>query len=199
MNRFDAIIIGGGLGGLSAGAKLAKDGKKVLLIEQHKVPGGCATTFDRKGYKMEVSLHEMDGLDEMDVKGKIFEELDVLGNVEFIKVPEFYRVVNKSTDIVIPDNTSDAIKILKEEFPEEKRGINKFFKIIHSIRREVHRLPTEKWKMILLFPVFPLIYPNVVKSNNKTLGGFLDSITKNDKLKLILTANIGYYHFNCCH
>ena len=62
MNNFDVIIIGGGLGGLTAGAKLAKEGKKVCLIEQHSIPGGCATTFKRKDFIMEVGLHEMDGL-----------------------------------------------------------------------------------------------------------------------------------------
>jgi all-trans-retinol 13,14-reductase len=63
MKNYDVIIIGGGLGGLTAGAKLAKEGKKVLLIEQHYIPGGCATTFKRKDYIMEVGLHELDGFD----------------------------------------------------------------------------------------------------------------------------------------
>ena len=40
---YDAVIIGGGLGGLVAGAKLAKEGRRVLLIEQDRVVGGCAT------------------------------------------------------------------------------------------------------------------------------------------------------------
>jgi all-trans-retinol 13,14-reductase len=61
-SNFDTIIIGGGLGGLTAGATLAKFGKKVLLLEQHYIPGGCATTFKRRDYVMEVGLHELDGL-----------------------------------------------------------------------------------------------------------------------------------------
>ena len=61
--KYDVIIIGAGLGGLTAGATLAKRGKRVLLIEQHAIPGGCATTFRRKDYIVEVGLHEMDGLD----------------------------------------------------------------------------------------------------------------------------------------
>jgi all-trans-retinol 13,14-reductase len=63
MQNYDVIIIGGGLGGLTAGAKLAKEGNKVLLLEQHYIPGGCATVFKRKDFIMEVGLHEMDGLD----------------------------------------------------------------------------------------------------------------------------------------
>ena len=49
--QFDVIIIGAGLGGLTAGAKLAKEGKKVLVLEQHDRPGGCATTFKRREYQ----------------------------------------------------------------------------------------------------------------------------------------------------
>ena len=53
------VVIGGGLGGLSAAAHLAKNGFPVTLIEQHDRPGGYATAFDRKGgtYTFEVSLH----------------------------------------------------------------------------------------------------------------------------------------------
>ncbi len=58
---FDAIIIGGGLGGLSAGAILSRHGKRVMLIEQHYIPGGCATIFKRKDFLMEAGLHAMDG------------------------------------------------------------------------------------------------------------------------------------------
>ena len=60
--HYDVIIIGAGLGGLTAGAKLAREGKSVLLLEQHDRPGGCATTFKRRDFTMEVGLHEMDGL-----------------------------------------------------------------------------------------------------------------------------------------
>ena len=66
--QYDIIIIGAGLGGLTAGAKLAKEGKKILLIEQHDRPGGCATTFKRKDLVFEVGLHEMDGLDKRAMK-----------------------------------------------------------------------------------------------------------------------------------
>jgi phytoene dehydrogenase-like protein len=48
MQNYDVIIIGGGLGGLTAGAKLAKEGNKILLLEQHYIPGGCATVFKKR-------------------------------------------------------------------------------------------------------------------------------------------------------
>lgn len=194
MINSDAIIIGGGLGGLVSGAKLAKEGKKVLLIEQHNIPGGCATAFKRKDYVMEVGLHEIDGLDKNDPKTEIFSDLKVFDNVEFLRLPEFYRFTNARVDIVIPDNTKEAIEVLTEKFPEEEKGIQKFFKRIHAIQKEINRLPFKRWKRALLFPIFPLFYPNLIFYTSKTLGDFLDSIIRNEDLKLVLQANLQYYH-----
>ena len=81
---YDVIIIGAGLGGLTAGAKLAKEGMRVLLLEQHDRPGGCASTFTRRGFTMEVGLHEMDGLHPGDMKNRIFEDLGIFTQVEFL-------------------------------------------------------------------------------------------------------------------
>ena len=47
MSKFDAVVIGSGTGGLSAALSLATAGKKILLLEQHNMPGGCATSFVR--------------------------------------------------------------------------------------------------------------------------------------------------------
>jgi all-trans-retinol 13,14-reductase len=190
----DVIIVGGGLGGLTAGALLAKSGKKVLLIEQHDKPGGCATTFKRKGYTVEVGLHEMDGLDREDIKSKIFRDLGVFDNVEFVEVPEFYRFTNGRIDIVIPADYERAITALVERFPEEERGIRRFFKLILDTRREINRLPRALWKRLLLYPVFPFLYHNVFFYQNRTVGRFLDSIIKNEDLKLVLLGNLTYYH-----
>ena len=196
MKKYDVIIIGGGLGGLTAGAILAKEGNKVLLLEQYYIPGGCATVVKRKEFTMEVGLHEMDGLDVGDLKAEVFEDLDVQDNVEFLKLPEFYRFTNERVDIVIPSNTEEAIGVLEGKYPEERKGIKKFFKTIHGIKSEINRLPLERWELALLFPVFPLLYPNLVFNTFKTLGNFLDSIIQNEDLKLILQANIQYYHDN---
>ncbi|MEX2707374.1 MAG: FAD-dependent oxidoreductase [Candidatus Freyrarchaeum guaymaensis] len=46
--KYDVIIIGGGLGGLSSAAWLAKNGLSVLLLEKRELPGGCATGFIRE-------------------------------------------------------------------------------------------------------------------------------------------------------
>lgn len=67
-SEYDAIVIGSGLGGLTAGALVAKEGRKVLLLEQGDTFGGAASLFKRKGFSVEAGLHEIDGLDDCDIK-----------------------------------------------------------------------------------------------------------------------------------
>ena len=56
MSKFDAVVIGSGTGGLSAALSLATAGKKILLLEQHNVPGGCATSFVRGRFEFDASI-----------------------------------------------------------------------------------------------------------------------------------------------
>jgi phytoene dehydrogenase-like protein len=175
LNQYDVIVIGAGLGGLTAGAKLAKEGKKVLLIEQHNKVGGCATTFNRKGKTFEVGLHEMDGLrNKHDSKIKIFQELNVFDNVEFVQVPEFYRFIKGDFDIVVPHDIPKAIETFLKAFPDEEDAIKTFFKDL-SVFNEGNMERIMKFAMT-------------------SVGDYLDGLSSNEILKFALTANLGYYH-----
>jgi phytoene dehydrogenase-like protein len=170
---YDAIIIGSGLGGLFAGAKLAKEGKKVCMLEQHDRPGGCATTFKRLDYTMEVGLHEMDGLHEGDMKNRIFEELGIDKEVTFLELPEFFRFHNGRTDIVMPHTREEAERVLTAHFPKEKKGILAYFERLMNYKR-IHVKERDQ--------------PDI------SVGEYLDSIIDDDELKLVLMGNLGYFH-----
>ncbi len=171
--NYDVIIIGAGLGGLTAGAKLAKEGKAVLLLEQHDRPGGCATTFKRREFTMEVGLHEMDGLHPGDMKNRVFADLGISDRVEFLPVPEFYRFINDRYDLVIPHDPEEAKGILKSHFPGQEKGIDDYFYHVLNARR--------------------IMLAN--RDNpEKSVGYFLDEIISDEDLKLVLLGNLGYFH-----
>ncbi len=194
MDSFDVIIIGAGLGGLISGAKLSKEGKKVLVLEQHSVIGGCATIFKRKDFLFEAGLHAIDGLDKGDPKCQIFKELGIFDHVEFVRIPEFYRFKNPRVDIVVPFGRKEAIKLLVSKFPDEEKGIKKFFRRICNIQKETSRFLKEKRSLKFIMAVFPFVYPYLIFNSLRTLGKFLDSNINNEDLKLILQANLQYYH-----
>ena len=124
--RFNTIVIGSGLGGLTAGATLAKLGKKVLVLEQHYIPGGCATNFKRKDFIMEVGLHEMNGFHDKDIKTTVFNLLDIKKFIQFVPVPELFHVRSAHSSFTFPHGTESSQQALIEKFPHEAKGIKAF-------------------------------------------------------------------------
>lgn len=77
VDTFDVIIVGAGMGGLTAGSLLAKDGYSVLLLEAAHVAGGCSSSFKRKGYVFESGATTLIGFDSHQPLRKLEELLGV--------------------------------------------------------------------------------------------------------------------------
>jgi C-3',4' desaturase CrtD len=71
------IVIGAGIGGLTAGALLAKRGYEVTIFDQAIVPGGCASTFKRQGFTFDVGATQVAGLEPGGIHHRIFTELEI--------------------------------------------------------------------------------------------------------------------------
>ncbi|MEB3179760.1 MAG: C-3',4' desaturase CrtD [Nostocaceae cyanobacterium] len=71
------VVIGAGIGGLTAGALLAHRGYRVLVLDQALVPGGCASTFKRKGFTFDVGATQVAGLEPGGIHHRIFTELKI--------------------------------------------------------------------------------------------------------------------------
>jgi phytoene dehydrogenase-like protein len=167
--EYDAIIIGTGIGGLIAGAKIVKEGKKVLFIEQESTPGGYASCLNiSDDYVIDFGLHSMEGLYEDDPKLEVFKDLEIFPNVEFETITTgLYKFYNERKEFTLPDSEEKIIEKLIEWFPDEKKSITNFFKTITT--------------------------KSISKWEGKTAGELLDDLLKNDELKLVLVGNIQYY------
>ncbi len=71
------VVIGAGIGGLTAAALLAHRGYTVKVFDQAIVPGGCASTFKRRGFTFDVGATQVAGLEPGGIHHQIFEELEV--------------------------------------------------------------------------------------------------------------------------
>jgi C-3',4' desaturase CrtD len=71
------VVIGAGIGGLTAAALLARRGYRVLVLDQAIVPGGCASTFKRQGFTFDVGATQVAGLEPGGIHHRIFTELEI--------------------------------------------------------------------------------------------------------------------------
>ncbi|MES9858877.1 MAG: NAD(P)/FAD-dependent oxidoreductase [Sedimenticola sp.] len=196
---FDAIVIGSGLGGLTAGAIYAKRGKKVLVLERHDKFGGAATVYRRKNMPIEVGLHELDGFDDLDLKQELWKELGLDQQIQTVPVGSFYEVRRAGEDsgFVIPDGVKEAIQALTTRFPQHKRGIERYFQTLCAIRASLSQFSrTDKslaW-WLLNGPVFPLRFWPIIRFGWTTLGAFLDRLFGEDEqIKITIVSNYQYY------
>ncbi|KAA3641441.1 MAG: NAD(P)/FAD-dependent oxidoreductase, partial [Bacteroidetes bacterium] len=191
--KYDTIIIGGGLAGLTAGATLSKSGKKVLLLERHHKPGGCATTFKRGDFIVEVGLHEFSGIMENGTVPLILDILGISEEVDFQQIPEFYGIYSDRSQFVVPHGYDNLIKALSDKYPEDAKAFRRFAKLVDGIRKEGVRLPASPLKLKLIYPLMPLMFPSLVEASKHTLGSWLDKHITNENAKLDLLGHISWW------
>ena len=88
MKQYDAIIIGGGLGGLVTAAMLSKEGLHVCVLEQHKVIGGCLQSFEREGYVLDTGMHYIGSMSKGQVLYQYFKYLGIVDSLRMRKLDE---------------------------------------------------------------------------------------------------------------
>lgn len=142
---YDAIVVGAGLGGLSAATKLARHGKKVLLLERHNIPGGYATSFVRGRFEFEVALHELSGMGhkgQPSSNNRYLDDLGVSDQIELLWVTDIYRSVflDSGLDITLPMGREAYTDTLCAAFPHEARGIRRFIARIFDLASEALEL-----------------------------------------------------------
>ena len=141
-NSFDAVVIGSGLGGLTAAALLAKAGRKVCVVERNHSVGGAASAFKKGALTIEPALHQTaDPRDPAEVTHPILKELGVLDEIEWVPIRPFYSVkgglVGETFDM--PIGFDAAHRALSARFPKSREGSARFFGAIEQIHDAVTR------------------------------------------------------------
>ena len=143
MSDYEAVVIGAGNGGLTAATTLAKSGVNTLLLEQHNIPGGCATSFVRGRFEFETALHQLSGLGTEDKPGPmrgVFAKLGVLNKLELVEEHDIYRTwVPGQLDVTLPADREGIIEVLIARFPHEKAGIKQLFGLIYGFAQDMFR------------------------------------------------------------
>lgn len=191
---WDCIVIGSGIGGMACGAALAKHGQRVLLLEQHYVPGGMTHTFTRHGFRWDVGVHCLGEQGPKDVSGKLLHWLTD-GQIRMNRLPEVYeRFWFPGRQYTYSSNIENHQATLIRAFPKEEAAIRKYFRLVRWV-----------FNMARPFYVLKAAPLPVNRVANAAMGGLwkrywqrttkevLDELFSDDKLKAVLVAQWGYY------
>ena len=137
---FDIIVIGAGLGGLTAAACATKEGKRVLVLEKGLSPGGSATSFSRGRFEFEASLNALCGYSKSQGVGDvriIFDELGITEKITFFQPKNAFRIITKSKngekiDATLPFGIEKFINAVEEYAPGSKESLTKLFELAEN-------------------------------------------------------------------
>jgi all-trans-retinol 13,14-reductase len=198
--QFDAIVIGSGLGGLTAAALYARADHRVLVLERGDAYGGAATVYRHGPLAIEASLHEIDGLDDGDPKLPLVRSLGLDRDLTFVAVGDLYEVRGPQIGepFALPSGADRAQCAVTARFPHHAKALAEYFHRLVAARDAValaaeHREDPGFWLRHAPEAVRRL-WP-LLREGRASVSEVLDELFgADDAIKLVLAANLGYFH-----
>lgn len=188
---FDSIIIGSGAGGLSAALCLARAGQKVLVLEQHYVPGGWCHSFHLNGARFTPGVHYIGLLGKGESTHELYEGLGIANDLTFYQLnPNAFEhcwIGDERFDF--PSNYDELQEKLTERFPKEKKNIARYLKTVKQVSTELQLIPKMSgfWDNITI----PFRTKHLGKYGLFTLKRVIDWHIKDPLLKKFLNIQCG--------
>ena len=146
---YDVVVVGAGNGGLAAACTASSLGLKTLLVEQHNLPGGLATSFVRGRFEFEPSLHTLSDLGTQEAPGALrnfFERLGIY--IDWQTVPEAYRMIitdaKNPIDVAIPLGIDAYIEAIEKAVPGSKNSVSVFLQLCKDVINGLTYIDTSK-------------------------------------------------------
>lgn len=196
----DTIVIGSGMGGMTAGALLAKHGFDVLILEAAHVPGGCSSSFKRKGYTFESGATTLIGFDEHQPLRWLEQALDI--RIPRVKLKPSMQCHINGAPLTRYQDLDDWIAESTRFFGNEE-GQRQFWELAYRISKQVweisgryHFFPPTEFKDLLKLadpnairyaPILPYAFKSVAEMASK-FGIYTDTFRRFLDEQLMITA-----------
>jgi len=196
--NIDVIVIGSGIGGLSCAAYLSKVGKKVLVLEQHYIAGGCCHVFDEKDVEHETGIHYIGNID----KRKKILDLITYNPIEWCKM-------GKNTDGVYDElfiedkhytfraGEENFITDLSKRFEGEEANIRAYIKLVKEVAKKdlffSIKIIQLSWVRKIIDLYLKYWDKDYYKYVNTSAYNVIKSFTKNEELIAVLGGQFGDY------
>ena len=185
MNKH-VVIIGSGLGGLTTGYILSKNGYKVTILEKNAQFGGCLQTFMRRGTTFETGMHYIGSMDEGQALYNFFKYLSLLPDVKLCSLDRTaYDIISIAGErFSFANGDENFIETLAQRFPAERENLIRYRQAICDVAGNSPLYSFRQSGSMVL------IDPNYIK---KSASEFIAYITKNPLLQQVLAGNVPLY------
>jgi len=181
------IIIGSGLGGLSTGVILAKNGYDVTILEQAKQVGGCLQCFQRDGAKFETGMHFIGSLNDGQILSNYLNYLEIKDKIVVNSLDKnAYDIVSLNGEkFAFPNGREAFIEHFSERFPNQRKNLERYCELVSEVAS--------------LSPFRDLKYiddETLLKGNDllfKSLNEILDDTITDPLLRDVLVGNLSLY------
>ena len=143
MAAYDTIIVGSGAGGLSAAICLARAGQRVLVLEQHYVPGGWCHSFFLDGHRFSPGVHYIGMLGAGQATSRLYEGLGIANDLVFFRMnPTGYEHCWIGPERVdLPAGIDQLGDALAQRFPHEEKGLRQYLKVVQQVNEQLQLIP----------------------------------------------------------
>jgi prolycopene isomerase len=178
---YPVVVIGSGIGGLASAVYLSRAGFPVTVLEQHSVPGGYATAFQRGDFTFDVSLHWFS------LQEELYRELGLEGKVERIPLDMTWRVVGKNRDVTVPKLSPEKyVDFMCKMFPKEKEGIRKYYDFCLAVLDEMMKFGKKAETGYVFIPFMPFQYPKMWSMRDMSFADVLKKYIKDPMVQSTL-------------